>query len=250
MSKPTTHRHKPMTLASLTALLAVLGACASLPEARMRLPPGLAAAETIPVSGIGGGNRGTFSAGPFSGTFARDETRLAVFEPLFEQRRAAASFTLAGPQINGRIDADCRLQARTVTVDVVSIEAQPMAYHCSFQHEGRVLPARFDLWAVREGLGGMLQREARRGEIGLDGVVLQIRSVHDLEGSRLQIATPIGYLFELNGQPVAAVSLNGAPVVTIRLDADAGLRRTVMVAALALGLMRDPANSALGREAG
>jgi hypothetical protein len=57
-------------------------------------------------------------------------------------------------------------------------------------------------------------------------------------------------VLEQDGAAQAAVSFTGAPVITLRDDADGQTRLAGMVASLVLGLFRDPANSALGREAG
>jgi hypothetical protein len=142
----------------------------------------------------------------------------------------------------------CRMHASAVTVDVVSLETEPVAYLCNIRSEDRRVSGRLELRAVRRGPGGMLSLEERHGDIELDGISLQIRSVHEMEGTSLKAATAVGYVLSENGEPVGAVSLNGTPVVTLRPGADARLRRAVVIAALALGLFRDPAASLLGRE--
>lgn len=237
-----------IVLAAGAALVAA--GCASIQPAKMAVPPVLAVAETMPVSGIGGGRNGSFTAGPFNGAFTRSASRLAFFDPLYERRDGRTTFTLTGPGINGSLMASCRMRERTVTLGVISFEPHPMAYGCEFTHEGRVIPARFELQSHREGLGGMMRRQERRGEIALDRVILQIRSVHDLQGSPIQMGTPIGYVFEHAGEPVGAVEINGAPMVSYASSTDEETRRAVLVAALALSLFWDPAESALGREAG
>jgi hypothetical protein len=231
-------------------MVLALAACASVAPARMTLPPALLDAAALPVTGIGGGNQGTFAAGAYGGSFERSETRLDIFDPLIEQRRGGTRFTIHGPGISGTVQVSCRMRERTLSLSVFSIEAEPMAQRCTLEHEGRVLPARFEIQSFRQGLGGMMQRAERRGEIAFGGVILSIRSVHDLEGTSLQLATPIGYAFEQDGAPVGAVELTGAPVVWLRPQLDPATRQVVLIAAIALGLFRDPAASALGREAG
>lgn len=232
-----------------SAALAAVG-CASIQSARMATPPALASGETVPVTGVGGGRSGAFAAGPFSGAFTRSASRLAFFDPLYERRDGRTAFTVSGPGINGNLAVSCRMRERTITVGVISFEPHKMAYGCEFSQEGQAVPAQFELLAHRAGLGGMAMRQERRGEITLDGVVLQIRSVHDLQGSSIPMGTPIGYLFEQEGAAVGAVELNGAPVVIYGPNTDQATRRAVLVASLALGLLWDPAESALGREAG
>lgn len=237
--------------AILMALLAVgLAACASIQPARMALPFDPVAAQTVPVTGIGGGRSGSFAAGGFTGTFTRSASRLAFFDPLYERRDGRTGFMLSGPGIDGALQVDCRMRERTVTLGVISFEPQPMAYGCDMAHEGRRVPARLEVQAHRRGLGGLMMRQERRGEIALDHVVLQIRSVHDLQGSSIQMGTPIGYIFERDGFAVGAVEINGSPIVTYAPQADEATRRAVLVGSLALGLFWDPAESVLGREAG
>jgi hypothetical protein len=240
-----------MKVVVLAAAAFSLAACASIPQARMLLPDQLSGhAEAVTVTGIGGGRSGSFRAGAFSGSFTRSASRLAFFDPLYERRDGHTTFSVIGPEINGRIDAACNMRERSITLSVISFQPHPMAYGCSFMSQGLPLPARFEVQAHRQGMGGMMMREERRGQIAIDGTVVQIRSVHDLQGSPIQIGTPIGYVFERDGAAVGAVEINGAPVITYASGMDAQTRRAILMAALALGLFWDPAESALGREAG
>lgn len=235
----------------LISLAVANGACASIQPARMALPPSLAMqSERVQVTGMNGGQTGVYRAAEFSGSYSRSASRLAFFGPLFEMRDGTTAFSIAGPEISTSMQVACRMRERTVTLGIVSFEPQPMAYGCDFAHEGRPIPARFEVQAHRQGPGGMFMRQERRGEVALDRVVLSIRSVHDLEGSPIQMATPIGYLFERDGIAMGAVEINGAPVIAYGERADAATRRAILVASLALGLFWDPAESALGNEAG
>ncbi|MFO6445893.1 hypothetical protein ACLBKU_01990 [Erythrobacter sp. NE805] len=229
-----------LTLAA--ALLAA--ACA---PAQMRLSPGLAAGgEVLAVEGIGGGNAGRFYVGPWQGSFRRSEERLAVAET-FVTRRAGAGFIIEGPGISETIEADCRLREREIALDDdVSFTPERMAYRCAFTAEGRAFPARFELQEARTGVADALNRRQRRGEIALGGEVVQMRSVHRLKGSPFEMASPIGYVFEQNGREVAAVELNGKARLILADPANESLSRTVTIAALALALLRDPADSMLG----
>ncbi|WP_298127041.1 hypothetical protein [Brevundimonas sp.] len=233
--------------AAVSAL--ALGGCASIQPARMALPQELAStAVTLPVTGIGGGRSGLFRAGSYSGRYSRSDERIALFDPLFERRDGRTDFELTGPEVVGSIRVACRAQERTVTLGVLSVETQPMAFGCDISSAGSDR-TRLEVRAYREGVGGRLMRHERRGEITLDGASLQIRSVHDVEGSGVQLATPIGYVFELDGIPVGAVEINGSPVIRHVPEADPSVLRALTVAAIALGLFWDPAESALGREA-
>lgn len=228
--------------------LAVLAGCASLPAARMVLPESLVLADEIQVSGIGGGNLGAFSAGSFNGGFERDETRLAWGDSILERRRAMTRFWLSGPSTDGRLEVACQMHAEAVTFGLLHAETAPMDYVCEIESERSTPLGRLEVRAVPSRLRAGLSLHERQGQIELSGLVFQIRSEHALEGSTHRMAAPMGYLFEQGGQPIGAVSLNGAPLVTLRNGSDARTREAVLVASLALGLMRDPAESALGQD--
>lgn len=234
-----------LIFASCSAL--AFGGCAGIQSARMALPHNLASsAVTVPVTGIGGGRSGAFRAGDYAGRFTRSDERLAVFDPLFERRDGHVNFELTGPDIVVSMRVACHAEERTVTLGVVSLEAQPMSFGCDISSGGSGA-ARLEVRAHREGMGGRLMRQERRGEIALDGVALQIRSVHDVEGSGVRMATPIGYVFEQNGAAVGAVEINGSPVVSHDPALGARTRQAVIIASIALGLMWDPSRSDLGR---
>ncbi len=226
--------------------IACLAGCASVSPARMATPPGLGEnPERIAITGAGGARAGAFAAGPFSGSFERSETRLALFDPLIERRSGWTRFSLAGPDINGRLEIDCAMRQRALALGPVSIEPEPMTYACTIDHEGRRLPARFELADLPSGIAGPL-RAARRGEIALAGALVQVRSEHRLEGSALPLATPSGYVFERDGRTLGALDLNGAPAILFGSAADLAERRAILVAALALALFWDPAGDLPG----
>ncbi len=235
-----------LAMAGLAGLLLTASGCASLPEAQMELPSNLqSAAETVTISGIGGGRRGAYLAGPYSGQFARSETRLAFFDPLFEMRGGSTKFTLQGGELEGVFDAKCTMRERAITLGDISFKPKKMAYGCDFLHEGRTFPARFELQEISEGVGGMLSKRERRGEIAMDRAIVQIRSSHRIVGSAFDSAAPIGYVFEADGVPIGAVDINGAPVLTMNASSDIAQRRAMLVSALALSIFWDPANSDL-----
>lgn len=234
-----------MRLLALLTLPVLVSACAAFPPAQMRLPPPLAEQSVqIPVEGIGGWTRGRFRAGGFSGDYERSENRLAFFDT-FIRNSGHSQFAIAGPGISSTIEAGCRMHERALDFGIVAFTPKRMAYRCELTADGRAIPARFELQEVRTGLGGALNVRERRGEIALGGETVQIRSVHKLVGSPIEMANPIGYVFEQNGRPVGAVEINGTPVVTIADFADEGLVRTIIVAAMALAIFWDPANNAL-----
>lgn len=230
----------------LAAMLLIAG-CSAVPPAEMRLPPALAGQprQTLPIEGLGGGgDKGRFYIGPWQGSFTRSEDRLAVFDALVTNR-GHAGFVMEGPEISWTIEADCRMRERVVEVGAVSFTPAPMSYACRFTADGQAFPARFELHEVKTGFADNLSRRQRRGEIALGGEVVQISSVHKIAGSPLELASPIGYVFEQAGQPVGAVEINGRPRLILTDPSDKGLARTLTIAGLALALLRDPANSPL-----
>lgn len=237
---------KAIPVALLTALLA---ACAAIQPARMALPVSLAEEPPLTFDGMGFGQKGRFAAGPYAASFSRSDTRLALFDALVERRSGKTSFALEGPGIDGAIEAECRVGERTINISVISFTPKPMAYLCRFSHQGRALPARFELQEERRGLSGMLMRQGRWGQLAFDHVVIDMISVHRVQGSGIETGTPIGYLFESEGAAVGSVELNGKPAARFAPGTDAPTRRAVMIAATALGVLWDPAESALGREA-
>lgn len=232
--------------AAFLAAFSALAGCTIAP-AHMAIPTVLGDQPPLAFEGMGGGQQGRFRAGPYFASYSRSDARLALFDAVVERRSGKASFSLEGPGIDRSITANCRVTERTITVSVISFNPQPMAYSCDFSRDGRALPARFE---VEEGQTRMGTRQSRRGEIAIDNVVLQIASVHRLAGTGLETATPVGYLFEQDGALAGSVELTGRPTARFAPGADVATQRAVMIAATALAVLWDPANSALGREAG
>ena len=134
------------------------------------------------------------------------------------------------------------MRESSLDLGVVEVTTRPMAYRCEFAADNRPLAASLELQEFN-GTGAAMTRYERRGRIVLDGETVEIRSVHHLAGTSMPVLTPIGYLFEQNGRPVGAVELNGRPALLIEPGASSALRRTLTLAALALGVFWDPANT-------
>ena len=215
--------------------LSLLAGCAS---AQMQLPAGLAPGSRIEFTGFTGWNHGRFTAGPYAGEYERSADR-TVFLDAFKTQSARAEFSVAGPEIGSTIEARCRMRERSIDTGLVEVLTRPMAYRCEFTAEGRPFPARFEL---QEAQSDVLTPYERRGEIALGGETVQVRSVHHIEGTRMPTLAPIGYAFSQDGRPVGAVELNGKPVLILPAGTDPGLARTLTIAALALGVLYDPAN--------
>lgn len=210
----------------------------------MRLPSNIGETTRTPFSGISGWTHGRFSVGSYSGGYERSEERLAFFDT-FVRKSGYSEFTIAGPEISSTIEARCRMRERALDLgDGVSVTTRPMAYRCDFTADGRAIPARFELQEVTGG-GTAAYRYERHGEIALGGEIVRIRSVHKLEGTALGTLTPIGYVFEQRGRPVGAVELNGKPALILPAGTEPDLARTLTIAATALAVFWDPANSQL-----
>ncbi|WP_339825070.1 hypothetical protein [uncultured Parasphingorhabdus sp.] len=235
-----------MRIFAALALPLFATACGTISPVEMRLPQSLAnQSARLPVEGIGGRMSGRFRTGDYVGVYERSEERLALFDT-FIKNSDHSNFVIEGPGISATIEAECLIGERVLDFDIFEFTPKRMSYRCEFTADGRAIPARFELQEVRSGLGGLLNRRERVGEIALGGETVQIRSVHKLVGSPLEMAKPIGYVLEQNGRPVGAVELNGSPVIYIADLTDEGLSRTITIGAVALAIFWDPANSALG----
>lgn len=232
-----------MTRLAASLLVAILlAACGAIQPARMALPPDIdQGAERLAITGLGWAPRGEFRVGNEEGSFSRSASRLALFDSLYEGERAVASFTL---QQNGNVTARCGMRRRTVNVGVLTHETRPMIYACSFDGQGE--PARLSLQEARRTTRLVSMLKERSGEMLLGDVRVRISSAHALAGSPLQTAAPIGYMFERNGQTVAALEINGAkPVIFLPPAASSAERKAIVLAALALALLWDPQETGL-----
>jgi hypothetical protein len=225
------------------ALSIALIACGAIQPARMALPPALEiGAEKVVITGLGGAPRGQFRVGGDSGSFIRSASRLAVFDALYEGESAVASFTFDGGA--SRIQGACAMKRRTANVGVLTYEFKPMVFGCDFN--GAAPPARLELRESRSTSRVQSMRRERSGEVAVGNARLQLRSVHDIAGSALPVAAPIGYLFERDGRSVAAVEINGTePVILLASGSGLDERQAIVLASLALALLWDPKETGL-----
>jgi hypothetical protein len=232
----------------LLALLASVSALA-LPTARIELPEGLdSRAERLPVSGFGGHNKGVYQLAEYHGEFKRGESRLGVMDPLFVSNKGRSSFTLQDADAAELLRADCEFVRKSVTINVVTFDPKKMTYQCEFRREGSLLGARLAIGHPKPSgfKERLLARDSRRGESNIFEQHLFIESLHRYEKSRFDSSAPIGYVLSREGRAVAALELTDInPTVIIAPDLTADLRRSAIATALALSVLRDPANSAL-----
>jgi hypothetical protein len=229
-------------------MLAILPSAAQR-AARMALPEGFAArVERMEASGFGGRNEGQYQLGELAGDFTRIESRWALFDPLYAENRGRSSVTLTGPGFDETVAATCEMRRGNVTLGVITFDPSKMTYECAFERAGVALDSSLVLGepkreTLRERL---IARSDRRGQAVHRGVALDIRSVHQYEGTRLSAPTPVGYLLEADGRSVGALELTDVdPTVFVPIAESAEVREAVLVTALALAVLRDPATSAL-----
>ena len=242
-------RHVPGLIAMLFGLAAALPGY-GIEVARMKLPPEFAeAADRWRASGFGGKNRGQYELGDYRGEFTRTESRFAVFDPFYAKRRGRSSFTLTGPGIERAVSAACEFSQKSMTIGVVTFDPNRMVYSCSLSREGEALPGELLLGEPRpdDTRSRVLAMSVRKGELRLGDQVVGIASVHDYAGSKVLAPMPVGYLFTRGEDVVGALELTDSqPSVLLRRELDAGIREAVLVAALSVAVLRDPAHSALG----
>lgn len=237
------------TFASVASL--VVFASLARDAARMELPADLATrTERLEATGFGGANRGRYSLGVFTGEFTRIESRFALFDPLYAASSAKSSFTVVGPEVDTPFSAECGMRETTVTLGVITFDPSKMTYQCSFQQSSTALSdASLVLGEPKpEGMRARLLAKAeRRGEAAILGQRIGIQSVHKFAGSKLQSPTPVGYLLLHEDSAVGAIEVTDVnPTILLPTNAAPELRQSVLLTALALAVLRDPENSALG----
>ncbi len=219
--------------ALLAAAVLSLSACASLPPAQVALPAPLSAQTPELVEGIGYGRNGSFTVGAESGTFKRGRDRLELFEIVnWDSAKTRYALTLAD---GARTDAACKGKAVEVTWRVLAADARPFSFECEWRG------ARSAQLAVNAPALAVGTKAERSGRFTMNGLTLEVQSLHNVQGSPLPLEAPIGYLFSQVGKPVGAIELNGTPRLWRPAAADP-LHEPVTLAALALALLWDPAN--------
>lgn len=229
---------KYASLAMAALVAASLSACAAIRPAEMARPAALQTASATPITGIGGGQDGAFAVAGNTGNFHRTATKLSFFD-LFNMRDGSADFTLQGQDFADGLKVSCAMRERTITLDIVEFKPSPMALGCDVRAGGQLAPVMLE---VQESAPDLTNREQRRGRVMIDGVALDIRSVHEIAGTPLPTSAPIGYVFERNGVAVGGVDLNNGPLMFEAPNATTADRKAVMLAAVALSVFWDPAS--------
>lgn len=87
----------------------------------------------------------------------------------------------------------------------------------------------------------MLSGRTRDGGLHMDERAMTIRAICRMQRGHLPTVDPLGYAFEVGGQPVKAIDLNGGDK-TIHAPRDGPDRQLVLAASLALAILWDPAD--------
>lgn len=225
-----------LAFALLLGLLATSG-CASITAAQMELPEALAAVAPAPMKGVKPARRGEFELMGLQGRFERSADRLSLFDAALEFDRMGLSYSLTVP-VDQALQASCRGRRTGAAVGVVAATPRPLEVQCDYRG---AFTARFTVTETAAAAGTRVQRQGRMESAG---AVLEVTSVHRVQGSPLPLAAPIGYTFTSNGRPVGAVEANGPATrvwITPAAQADPALRQAVQQVALSLALLWDPA---------
>lgn len=195
----------------------------------MALPAELASVEPVAVRGIGGGRSGDWRIVDLQGRFDRGADRIEWLGRV-QTDHVGAGYTVVDG--SGVVDGvRCRGRQATLTWAAVEVPVAPYGVECRWT-SGAELRLAAVVHPTRDERVGTY----RRGDL-----VLEVRSVHALQGSALAVAAPIGYVFSAGGRPVGALELNGTPRLW-RPEAASPWRRPLTDAALALALLWDPAS--------
>lgn len=222
----------------LAAIAAFSTSACAIRPAEMARPASLTTANATPITGIGGGERGAFAIGQNSGQFERSAQELSFFG-LFNMKDGGVSFSLQGADFAQGLQAACTMRERSITIDVVEFKPAPMALGCNLRLAGQPAPAVLE---IQESAPDFTNRQQRRGVVMIDGVRLDIRSVHDMDGGILPAPAPLGYVFERNGVAIGGVDINGGPAMIEAAGLSPADHRAVMLASVALSVFWDPAN--------
>ena len=220
-----------------------------LPTAQMELPGDFGShAERKKIAGFGGHNMGTFELENYRGEFTRGESRFSVKKTAFVSNKGKSSFTLRDVSASEIVSANCAMGKNSVTIGIVTFDPKKMTYQCDFTVGGQAVGSRLALGQPKASGAKekFYAKDLRRGESNLFGQHLLIESVHNYKGSKFQSPAPVGYLILSEGKSVAALELTDVnPTLLLARDTPDELQRAVLATALALAVLRDPADSAL-----
>lgn len=234
MTSPTPSRtpaRRPWPRAALALLPALLlAACAHVGTARIELPAELAAQTTTPQAfeGLGFGREGRFTFEGQPVAYRRGADRLSLGS-LATLDRATLQATLGNAP--AEVTLDCSARRAELSPGIIVLDIRPLALRCRYDGE------RTAMLELRDTPAAAGTRVERQGRFDDGAVVLELRSVHRLQGSPLPLPSPAGYLLLRDGRPVAALDLNDTRPRLWRGAGDDAQQRAVTLASVALGLL-------------
>jgi hypothetical protein len=228
-------RFRSLTPPLATALLLLAG-CASVQDARRPEAPRGRMVQAPSVAGVAQeslgqppwNRRGEFLLSGQRVRYERGAERLALFEPLAGEMKAALRFSWAGPA--GDSSSVCESWTPQQSNHGRAVGAKPWVLSCRWGSA----PAA--MLQIGEGQlrGGVLTREGayRRGDL-----TVGLRSVHQLDGRSAPQPAAVGYEMLHQGTVVGSLDLSGAAPQLRRPDPATPVGRAVTEAAIALALV-------------
>jgi hypothetical protein len=219
------------------AIAGFLAMTACVQEARMRLPMAPAAElEEVALVGIGFRTAGSFTVAGAEGDYSRGGERVDAFE--VTSAAGGTGFSLRGGPVREDLSGFCQFNQKDVRLGRgLTATVEPLFFHCGIDRSGAPIG---DIEINAGGLSG----SERRGTMMFDGRLLEIRSVHKVQGSPLPTDLPIGYVFLENGREVGGVDVNGG-TKRLYLPRDPELREAALAASVALAVFQEPENTGL-----
>lgn len=209
-------------------------------DAEIAMPYQLAAvSQRLELTGMGGGERGSFRLGASSGKFTRSSYQHTSYDGFLVRNSGGGTFAAAGAEFGGELSGQCKFDEEERNAGIVVVPALRFAYRCRFQRDGQPIRAGLILEEVPRSPGKLLSGRTRAGELHIDDKVVGIRAIHDMKGGRMPTGTPLGYMFEVDGRQIGAVDLNGGDK-TIFAPQSGPEREVVLAASLALSILWDP----------
>lgn len=219
-----------MSSGSFALLAMMLSGCEA---ARIATPADLApGTEILELRGLGYGRSGSFQFAGGHGDFTRGADRWSV--GAFQRSQGGARFQYIAAAGLPDLSGTCAYAEDAVNLGVATATTRPFAYRCRLGRGG----VEAGELVIRD--GGAAFRDERAGFLTLNGVRLEIRSIHRMAGGGLPTSTPLGYRFEDKGRAVGAVDLNGNTKI-VHAPPAGGQREAVFAGSLALSTLWDPA---------
>jgi len=248
-----------LTASCILGILALTG-CET---AKLAVPPSLEAkAVQYPIDGLNGLNfKGKVSVADVSGTFRRNSDQTSIGG--YESKRAKAHYDieLSGNPVSG----DCRMEQGKAVIYAddafAAIQAiaignkayKPMHYACRLTGPSVPNQAEFVLKEVDGNTlhVGSFQETERYGHVRWNETMLGITSTHLMKSesgkysdAHDMFAPAEGYIIYRGKNPVAVVDLSGKKTLHLDPDVTAEEKDAILVAAISLGVHKDPADMA------